>query len=115
MEGRKEAERERSGGGGWIRGGGGLSMHAEPQIHSSRLGLRTTHTRTHNHTYTHTALSGDPSGHVAVLYQVGLATSQTASITSHALHCLNCTMACLNGYTVFMNAAITVLAYMLAL
>lgn len=56
-------------------------MHAEPQIHSSRLCLRTshTHTNTHNHTHAQTALSGDPSGPVVFLYQVGLATSQPAS------------------------------------
>lgn len=71
--------------------------------------------KNNSHTHPHTALSGGPSGPVAVLYQVSLATSQTASITSHAPHCPNCTMARLNGYTVFMYATITVLAYIIAL
>lgn len=83
MEGRKEAERERNDG-GLGSGDGGLSMHAEPQIHSPRLGLRTSHTHTNTHIPTPPSPE-TPSGPVVFLHQVGLATSQTASITSHAL------------------------------
>lgn len=44
MEGRREADQEwRTG--GWI-GVEGVSMHAEPEIHSSRPGLRASHTYT---------------------------------------------------------------------
>lgn len=39
-EGMRQKERNDGGVGS---GDGGLSMHAEPQIHSSRLGLRTSH------------------------------------------------------------------------
>lgn len=46
MEGMAGCERESRNDGGLGSGDGGVSMHAEPQIHSPGLGLRTSHTRT---------------------------------------------------------------------
>lgn len=46
MEGMAGCKRETTNDGGLGSGDGGVSMHAEPQIHSPGLGLRTSHTRT---------------------------------------------------------------------
>lgn len=111
---RKEAKGGGADDGGLGSGDGGLSMHAEPQIYLPRLGLRTSHTHTNTYIPTRPSPETPPPGPVVFLYQVGLSTSQTAPITSHAPIAWVPLQWGLNGYIVFRNAAIAAWADMFA-
>lgn len=101
-EGKRQRERN---GGGLGSGDGGLSMHAEPQIHSPRLGLRTSHTHTNTHIPTPPSPETPPGPcSVSVSSWSGNFTNSLHNVTCS--HCLNFTMAGLNGHAVFTNAAI---------
>lgn len=83
--------------------GEGVCMHAQPQIHLSRLQWRTA-----PHIITYTGLSGDPSGSAS--------TSSWPDHFANSLHnitcsrCLHCIIGCRNGHAEFASAVITFVA-----